>query len=90
MIFPFDNEHTGMALNIAKSLRSKGFNVDCNFGMKKIKKSLQQANESDVKFAILIFPEELSENKVVIRDMKLREQKIININDLISLPEKSH
>mgnify|MGYP001313945522 CR=1 FL=1 len=89
MIFPFDNEHTGMALNIAKSLRSKGFNVDCNFGMKKIKKSLQQANESDVKFAILIFPEELSENKVVIRDMKLREQKIIKINDLISLPERT-
>ena len=70
--------------NWANELRSKGAIVDCNFSMKKIKKSLHEANESGAKFAILLYPEELKQEKVVIRDMQLREQKPINITDLIS------
>ena len=83
-IIPFDNEQVGIALKIANELRSKGATVDCNFSMKKMKKSLHEANESGTKFAILLFPEELKQEKVVIRDMQLREQNPINITDLIS------
>ena len=83
-IIPFDNEQVGIALKIANELRSKGAIVDCNFSMKKMKKSLHEANESGTKFAILLFPEELKQEKVVIRDMQLREQNPINIKDLIS------
>ena len=83
-IIPFDNEQVGIALKIANELRSKGAIVDCNFSMKKMKKSLHEANESGAKFAILLFPEELKQEKVVIRDMQLREQNPINIKDLIS------
>ena len=83
-IIPFDNEQVGIALKIANELRSKGAIVDCNFSMKKMKKSLHEANESGAKFAILLFPEELKQEKVVIRDMQLREQNPINITDLIS------
>jgi len=57
--------------------------------MKKMKKSLQQANESGAKFAILLFPKELLQDKVVIRDMQLREQKPINITDLITSAEQT-
>ena len=88
-IIPFDNEQVGIALKIANELRSKGAIVDCNFSMKKMKKSLHEANESGAKFAILLFPEELSQDKVVIRDMQLREQKSINITDLISSAEQT-
>ena len=83
-IIPFDNEQVGIALKIANEFRSKGAIVDCNFSMKKMKKSLHEANESGAKFAILLFPEELKQEKVVIRDMQLREQNPINITDLIS------
>ncbi|MDP6331743.1 MAG: histidine--tRNA ligase [SAR324 cluster bacterium] len=83
-IIPFDNKQVGIALKIANELRSKGAIVDCNFSMKKMKKSLHEANESGAKFAILLFPEELKQEKVVIRDMQLREQNPINITDLIS------
>ena len=83
-IIPFDSEQVGVALKIANELRSKGAIVDCNFSMKKMKKSLHEANESGAKFAILLFPEELKQEKVVIRDMQLREQNPINITDLIS------
>ena len=87
-IIPFAREQVGIALKIAAGLRLQGSTVDCNFSMKNMKKSMQQANESGAKNAILLFPEELSEDKVVIRNMQLREQKPIKISDLIFLRSK--
>ena len=86
-IIPFAREHVGTALNIAARLRQQGSTVDCNFSMKKMKKTLQQAGESGAAKAILLFPDELSENKVVIRDLRLHEQKLIKITDLLSSGE---
>ena len=86
-IIPFANEQVGIALKIAAELRMRGSVVDCNFSMKKMKKTMRQANESGAAKAILLFPEELAEDKVVIRDMILHEQKPVKIADLISKAE---
>ena len=83
-IIPFASEQAGIALKIAAELRMRGSVVDCNFSMKKMKKTMRQANESGAAKAILLFPEELAEDKVVIRDMILHEQKPVKIADLIS------
>ena len=83
-IIPFANEQVGIALKIASELRMRGSAVDCNFSMKKMKKTMRQADESGAAKAILLFPEELAEEKVVIRDMILHKQKTIKITDLIS------
>ena len=83
-IIPFANEQVGIALKIAAELRMRGSVVDCNFSMRKMKKTMRQANESGAAKAILLFPEELAEDKVVIRDMILHEQKPVKIADLIS------
>ena len=86
-IIPFASEQAGIALKIAAELRMRGSVVDCNFSMKKMKKTMRQANESGAAKAILLFPEELAEDKVVIRDMFLHEQKPVKIADLISKAE---
>ncbi len=86
-IIPFANEQIGTALKIAGELRLQGSTVDCNFSMKKIKKMMQQAHESGAAKAILLFPDELSDDKVVIRDMQLHEQKPVRITDLFSSAE---
>ena len=83
-IIPFANEQVGIALKIASELRMRGSAVDCNFSMKKMKKTMRQADESGAAKAILLFPEELAEDKVVIRDMILHKQKTVKITDLIS------
>ena len=83
-IIPFASEQVGIALKIAAELRMRGSVVDCNFSMRKMKKTMRQANESGAAKAILLFPEELAEDKVVIRDMILHEQKPVKIADLIS------
>ena len=86
-IIPFANEQIGTALKIAAKLRLQGSTVDCNFSMKKMKKMMQQAHESGAAKAILLFPDELSDDKVVIRDMQLHEQKPVRITDLLSSVE---
>ena len=86
-IIPFANEQIGTALKIAAELRLQGSTVDCNFSMKKMKKMMQQAHESGAAKAILLFPNELSDDKVVIRDMQLHEQKPVRITDLFSSAE---
>ena len=86
-IIPFASEQVGIALKIAAELRMQGSVVDCNFSMKKMKKTMRQANESGAAKVILLFPEELAEDKVVIRDMILHEQKPVKITDLISKAE---
>ena len=86
-IIPFANEQIGTALKIAAELRLQGSTVDCNFSMKKMKKMMQQAHESGSAKAILLFPDELSDDKVVIRDMQLHEQKPVRITDLFSSAE---
>ena len=86
-IIPFANEQIGTALKIAAELRLQGSTVDCNFSMKKMKKMMQQAHESGAAKAILLFPDELSDDKVVIRDMQLHEQKPVRITDLFSSAE---
>ncbi|MBG55717.1 MAG: histidine--tRNA ligase [Deltaproteobacteria bacterium] len=86
-IIPFASEQVGIALKIAADLRMQGYVVDCNFTMKKMKKTMRHANESGAEKAILLFPEELTEDKVVIRDMILHEQKPVKITDLISIAE---
>ena len=86
-IIPFASEQVGIALKIAADLRMQGYVVDCNFTMKKMKKTMRHANESGAEKAILLFPEELTEDKVVIRDMILHEQKPVKITELISIAE---
>ena len=86
-IIPFANEQIGTALKIAAELRLQGSTVDCNFSMKKMKKMMQQAHESGAAKTILLFPDELSDDKVVIRDMQLHEQKPVRITDLFSSAE---
>jgi Histidyl-tRNA synthetase len=86
-IIPFANEQVGIALKLATELRTRGSIVDCNFSMKKMKKTMRQANDSGASKAILLFPEELAEDKVVIRDMILHEQKPVKISDIITNTE---
>ena len=88
-IIPFDSTQVGTALKLAGDLRTLGWSVECNFGLRKMKKALQQASESGAERALLLFPEELERNEVVVRDMKLREQSSLQLEKLLQMsPEE--
>ena len=69
------------ALKIASKLREK-FIVDFDLMDRKMGKVIEYADRINAKFVIVIGPREIAENKVSIRDMKTKEQKTININEI--------
>ena len=88
-IIPFDSTQVGTALKLSGDLRTLGWSVECNFGLRKMKKALQQASESGADRVLLLFPEELERNEVVVRDMKLREQSSLHLEKLLQMsPEE--
>lgn len=84
IVLPFSPEELGVALTLSNQLRQQGYFVECDYSMKKVKKSLQRADELHVKQAILLFPEELAAGEVVLRDMHTRQQKNVSLNNLLN------
>ena len=83
MVVPFSAEEKSMALSISIQLRQLGARVECDYSLKKVKRVLQRADEINVRKVVLLFPEELANGEVVLRDMKTRQQKNISIEELL-------
>ena len=71
------------SLKIAKILRDNNISVDIEMNSRKIKKSLDYANQENIPFVIIIGDDELKENKVVFKDMLNNSQEIISIEEII-------
>ncbi len=82
MILPFSADQTGLALRLATELRGQGLHIHCNLALKKMKRALQQADDSGARYAILLFPDELERGEVVLRDMASRGQRSVRQSEL--------
>ena len=71
-----------MALKIAEELRRENINVDIEMDNKKLKKALNYANVENIPFVVILGDEELKDNKVILKNMKTREQKNIEITKI--------
>ena len=76
------------AYKIVSKLRSIGYATNFSYKMGGLSKQLKEASAQNAKKCIIIGEEELKENKLVIRDMKTREQETVDydkfLNDLES------
>lgn len=84
MIIPFSLAEFGTTLALGNQLRQKGHWVECDYGLKKVKKSLKRADELHVKQAVLLFPDELAAGEIIVRDMQTREQKNISLEHFLN------
>ena len=71
------------ALKIAQMLRKNKFFTEFDVGRKKLKKLLSYAADKEVRYVIIIGPDEFLKNEVTVRDLKAEEQKLINIDKLL-------
>lgn len=72
------------AIKLATHLRTKNILIDIDLTGKSLKKQMDNATESD--FVIIIGPKEFEENKVVLRNMKSGNEKLVDFDNLISSP----
>lgn len=79
----FEKNLMQRSIKVSKQLRNRGINTelypDPNV---KLEKQLKYANQKGIPYVLVIGPEEVKNNTVVVRDMKTREQKTVSKDSL--------
>jgi histidyl-tRNA synthetase len=81
-VIPFSEAEVPAALELSQKLRRKGYLVDSDFSLRKLKRALQRADEIGARQAALLMPDELARGQVVLRDMARREERRVPIAEL--------
>ena len=70
------------SLKIANQFRENGYNVNIEMNKRKLKKSLDYANREKIKYVIIIGTEEISSNKLKIKDMDKGIDILVDIDKI--------
>ncbi len=82
VVIPVDEKYVAKALELSSILRSAELSVKVEVMRRAVSKALSDADRRAVAYAVIVGPEELKEEKVVLRDMKKREQRVVEISNL--------
>ncbi len=82
MIITFDEKLRTKAVELSSELRKAKIPVEVELMGRTVSKALSDADRRGATHAVLVGPEELKEGKVVLRDMKKREQRVVEIKTL--------
>lgn len=82
VIIPIGEKLRARVLKLSLALRGVDIPVEVEVMGRTVSKALQDADRRNVTHAVIVGAEELKENKVVLRDMKKREQKTVKIRNL--------
>ena len=70
-------------LKIAETLRKADFKVEVEMKTRKMKKSLEYANEENIPYVFILGEDELKQNLVSVKDMKNKTQTTISLENLV-------
>lgn len=82
VVISVKNESMGKALELSDVLRKSGLPVEVAVMGRSISRALADADRRGVAYAVIVGPEELKEEKVVLREMKKSEQRTVEISNL--------
>ena len=75
-------------LKIAEIMRKAGYRVEVEMKTRKMKKSLEYANEENIPYVFILGEDELAQNNISVKNMKEKKQDIIGIDNIIENFEK--
>jgi histidyl-tRNA synthetase len=82
----FSSDLFDQSIEITKKLRDSGINTEIYpDNTARLDKQLKYADKKGILYAVIIGPEEISNNKVVLKNLKTKEQTKVSIENLISL-----
>jgi histidyl-tRNA synthetase len=83
LVIPMSQEMREKALEVSSRLRVAGISSETEVMGRGVSKALSDADRRGFAYAVLIGPEEAKMDKAVLRDMKKREQKTVEIKNLV-------
>ena len=69
-------------------MRKAGYRVEVEMKTRKMKKSLEYANEENIPYVFILGEDELAQNNISVKNMKEKKQDIIDIDNIIENFEK--
>ncbi|MFQ6064853.1 MAG: histidine--tRNA ligase [Candidatus Bathyarchaeia archaeon] len=81
-IIPITEGQRAKAMELSLMLRRAKISAEVEVMGRTVSKALEDADRKEATHSILVGPEELRDGKVVLRDMKRREQKVVAIENL--------
>ena len=69
---------------IAQQLRRAGINTDMDLAGRGISDNLKYANAYSIPYVLIVGPDELSQSKVKLRDMKSGQEEMLSVEDVIA------
>ncbi len=82
VVIPFSEKERKVATELSQSLRAKGKKVSTLLDVKKLRKSLADADRLGAERVVIVAPDELAVGKVVVRDMRTGEEKAVPISEV--------
>lgn len=70
-------------LKIAEAMRKAGYKVEIEMKNRKMKKSLEYANDENIPFVFILGEDELAKNCITVKNMKKKEQTQISTKNII-------
>ncbi len=71
------------SLNLLIKIRNAGISIDSDFEKKSIKAQMKAADKSNAHYSLILGDDEISQNKIVLKNMKTGEQELVLIDRLI-------
>ena len=69
-------------------MRKAGYRVEVEMKTRKMKKSLEYANEENIPYVFILGEDELAKNNISVKNMKEKKQDIIDIDNIVENFEK--
>jgi len=82
MVIPIGEEMRARAMEISLMLKNVNIPVEVEVLGRTVSKALQDADRRTVAHVVIVGPEELKEERVVLRDMRKREQRVVEMKNL--------
>ena len=79
-VIPVAPEIVPTAVKITGQLRSAGIGVEIAFDNRSVKAAMKGADRSGAKFALLLGPDELAENSVLLKNLQSGDQQLVTLD----------
>jgi len=87
-VIPISEEVIPKAMELALQLRKKGVTGELEIMGRTVSRALQDADRRKATYAVILGPKELKEGNVTLRDMKNRQQCLVDIEDVFEALSK--
>jgi histidyl-tRNA synthetase len=83
LVIPVNPEMKLKAMKLSATLKKEGMAAEVEVMGRELSKALADADRRGFTYAVIIAPEEAKEDKVILRDMKKREQKTVKTRTVV-------